>query len=174
MQAPPLPIRPGMDVYSAYQDQYIGTVSHVWLREDRSGSAAQRGASSEQTGTSPDATENPPLRHEQERTVSPTQHIGRKLLGEEMGPVPTIAAGNTGPVKQSAEHAYATDPTGRLAGVAYFAVRPARPGGENLLNLLARPLYVPVAAIHSISMDRVVLGVQREQIPSAWRIRPDI
>jgi len=171
-QSPPLPIRPGMDVYSAFQDQYIGTVTHVWLRKDEPGSASERGASPEETGTSRDATANPELKHEEERTVSPTAHVGSKLLGEEMGPFPTIGVGNTGPVNQSAEHEYATAADDRLAGVVCFAVRPSRPGGENLFNLLARSLYVPTSAVHSVSMDRVVLGVQRKDIPGEWRRRP--
>jgi hypothetical protein len=162
-----------MDVYSAYQDQYIGSVVRVWRREDRSGSAPRRGAAGDQTGSSPEyalgaAQSNPNLIHEEGRDVDPTWFVGSKQLGEELGPFPTMPVGNTGPIKQSASQNYATEPGDELANVAYFAVRPGR------INLgpLTRLLYVPTAAVISVSMDRIVLDVQRSQIPDTWRRSP--
>jgi hypothetical protein len=162
-----------MDVYSAFQDQYIGSVVRVWRREDRSGSAPRRGAAGDQTGSSPEyaagaARSTPNLIHKEGHDVDPTWFVGSKQLGEEMGPFPTMAVGNTGPIRQSASQNYATEPGDELANVAYFALRPGR------INLgpLTRLLYVPTAAVISVSMDRIVLDVQRSQIPDAWRRSP--
>ena len=166
---PGLDIRPGMDVYSAYQDQYIGVVTRVFRRPHQDGSPAEHGATPRQTGSSPEAYEdNPHIVHEQGSTVSPTRHTGEKRLGEEMGPVPTMAAGNTGPILQSGEHAYATEPENPDADVAYFAVRPGRIN----LGIFTRPFYVPTEAVESVSMERVVLDVERDTFPLEWRRRP--
>jgi hypothetical protein len=163
-----------MDVYSAYQDQYIGSVIGV---EKRAGEDAgrtslapesERGAGAEETGTAPKAVRgNPELVHEEGARVEPTGHMGRRQLGEEMGPFPTMEAGNMGPINQSAGRAYATG-TGEPAGIIALVVRPGR------INLgpLTRPLYIPTIAVRSISMERVVLAVQKEQIPRVWRRRP--
>lgn len=159
-----------MDVYSAYQDQYIGTVTRVFGLESDERSPDERGSTPGQTGSSPEVRHGlPHLPHEGGAAVYPVQHRPQKRLGEEMGPVPTIEAGNTGPVRQSDEQAYATEPVhGPLADVAYFAVRPGRIN----LGIFTRPLYVPTGAVESISMERIVLNVQRENLPLEWRTRP--
>lgn len=163
----PLPIRRGMDVFSAYQDQYIGTVVEVLY----AGAASGGGAAGE-GGDNPTGSEARPrdvgLVHEEGATVGHGENRGKRVLGEESGPVPTIAIGNTGPVNQSAAHAYATGPDAPLPDVIAFAVRPGRVN----LGPLTRPLYVPVNAIRSISMERIALDVQRNQIPASWRQRP--
>ena len=169
-----LHIRPGMDVYSSYQDQYIGSVVGVRRRSEkdagREGSppASERGSGAGETGSAPEAVRgNPELVHEEGASVQPTRYLGRRQLGEEMGPFPTAEVGNTGPLNQSAEHAYATG-AAEPSGLTAFVVRPGR------INLgpLTRPLYIPPAAIHGVSMERVVLAVQKEQIPGEWRRPP--
>lgn len=169
-----LRIRPGMDVYSAYQDQYIGSVVGVRRRTERdtgqvvSSPASERGAGARETGSAPEAVQGiPNLVHEEGASAQPVGYVGHRQLGEEMGPVPTAEAGNTGPLNQSAQHAYATG-AAEPASLTAFVVRPGR------INLgpLTRPLYIPPAAIHSISMERVVLTVQKEQIPREWRRAP--
>lgn len=168
-QAKGLRIRPGMDVYSAYQNQYIGSVVKVWRGGGNTGSTPDRGASAQETGSAPEAAQsNPELVHEEGSSVDPTARTGSQKLGEEMGPVPTIALGNSGPVSQSAAHAYATGETGGPEEVVCFAVRPGRMN----LGPLTSPLYVPTTAVHSVSMERVVLDIQKEEIPKEWRRKP--
>jgi hypothetical protein len=158
-----LTIRPGMDVYSADQSEYIGSVVKVWHGEKGNSSD---GGKAEQTGSVSPAM--PDLVHEQGATQSPTEYAGPRMLGEEMGPFPTISAGNTGPVTQSAEHGYATAAIHGEPDVIAFAVRPGR------INLgpLTPCLHIPVSAVRSVSMERVVLDVQKEHIPAPWRGGP--
>jgi hypothetical protein len=152
-----------MDVYSADQSRYLGSVIQVWRAE----SGGRGPATGEAMATGETALgENPPLDHEEGKSVSPTEHVAERRLGEEMGPFPTIAAGNTGPVEQSASHGYATGREG--AGVVLFAVRPGR------INLgpLTPALYIPTTAVRSVSMERVVLDVHGDEIPAVWRQKP--
>jgi hypothetical protein len=159
------PLRPGMDVYSAYQDQYIGSVVRVVRGRDH----AQGGTPGD--GANPTGSEqgsgNIVLVHEEGAVVGHTENEGSRMLGEEMGPVPTMAGGNTGPDAQSARNAYATRGA-PVQDVRWLVVRPGRIN----LGALTPPLYVPAAAIRSISMERIVLDVQREAIPPGWRRRP--
>jgi hypothetical protein len=167
-----LRIRVGMDVYSSYQDQYIGSVIGIVQRGVESRGGPQSGGPN--PSGSEESPDNVPLVHEEGASVGHTENSGKRMLGEEMGPVPTIGSGNRGPVNQSAGHRYATDERHTPAGddspgdVLCFAVRPGR------LNLgpLTRPLYVPSSSVHSVSMERVVLAIQREGIPDGWRRRP--
>jgi hypothetical protein len=181
---PALRIRPGMDVYSADQSQYIGTVLEIWHGEKKPAPAEERGATGRQTGSSTESsigasqptddqamepsgsTVDQEVRTPQDRSW-PTWLVHPKQLGEEMGPFPTMSAGNTGPVEQSAEHEYATEPNGEEADVIRFAVRPGR------LNLgpLTKPIYIPTSAVLSISMERIVLDVEKGQIPDTWRTK---
>jgi hypothetical protein len=98
--------------------------------------------------------------HEEGRTVDPTRHKPEQRLGEEMGPVPTVALGNTGPVKQSAGERYATTPRDDEREIVAFAVRPGRIN----LGILAPYTWVPVEAIRSISMERIVLSVEGDSL----------
>lgn len=157
--------RPGLDVFTADQKQYIGTVTRV-LWGPRDGSI---GAGAEETGSSSSAVEgNPELVHEEQAQESPTAHLGERRLGEEMGPVPTIALGNTGPEEQSAEQHYATELHGPDRKAEYLVVRPGRIN----LGILTPPLWVPVAAVRSVSMERVVLDVEPDGVPVSWRVPP--
>ncbi len=157
--------RRGMDVFTADQEQYIGTVTRVlWGRRERS-----IGAGAEETGSSASAVEgNPELVHEEGARVSPTEHLAPRQLGEEMGPVPTIAFGNTGPEEQSAAQHYATGLHGPERKAEYLVVRPGRIN----LGILTPPLWVPVAAVRSVSMERVVVDVERDAVPISWRVPP--
>ncbi len=163
---PRLHIRPGMDVYSAYQNQYLGSVVRVWRGTD----AALFAGTPSRDASKSLAAGNAPMVHEEGNVVGHAEHRGNRILGEDLGPFPTSTAGNTGPLNQSAEHEFATGRADPLANVRYFAVRPGRIN----LGLLTRPFYVPTSAIHSLSMERVVLDVQREQMPAAWRDKPGI
>lgn len=158
-----LPIRRGMDVFSAYQDEYLGTVIQVTYAGTR---ARGQQAGAETSREHLEAT--PRLVHEEGAEVSPTAGAGSKVLGEEVGPVPTVAAGNTGPVTQSAAHDYATDPGRSYQSVAWFAVRPGRVN----LGPFSPPLYVPVSAIRSLSLERIVLDAERAGIPKEWKQKP--
>jgi hypothetical protein len=157
-----------MDVYSAYQDQYIGSVVKVWHGDGAAFGTRAAGSSPHETGSTRGQTQNPHLVHEEGRSVDPTRHVGRQQLGEEMGPFPTMEVGNTGPKRQSAGDHYATAVKDLTPDVLYFAVRPGRLNG----GPLTRPLYVPTSAVRSVSMERIVLDVQRDQIPASWRRRP--
>lgn len=164
--AVPLRIRPGMDVFSAYQNQYIGTVIKVWPGKP---APSGTGNPARETVATMEAVQgNPPLRAEGGASVSPTAHVGSKTLGEELGPFPTEELGNDGPINQSAAQGYGT--RGSEPDIVLFAVRPGR------INLgpLTPPLYIPTAAVRSISMARVVLDVQRDQIPLEWRRAPHV
>lgn len=145
--AVPLHVRVGVDVYSAYQDQYLGTVIAVWRR-----SAPTTGAGLRETAAT-----------EASRGPRSGGAAGSKVLGESLGPAPSTDVGNTGPRAQSAANLYATRPGPEPADVIAFAVRPGR------MNPFARPLYVPTSAVRSISMERIILDVERDAIPAAWR-----
>jgi hypothetical protein len=173
------PVRPGMDVYSAYQDEYIGSVVRVVPESAPAAEGSPETGSSPTGSSGPSAARvGPPVAgetepdgigpvHEEGAVIGHIEAQGSEMLGEEMGPVPTIASGNTGPVTQSARHAYATG--GEPAqDIRWLVVRPGR------INLgpLTPPLYVPADAIRSISMERIVLNVQRRSIPAEWCRKP--
>lgn len=156
-------IRPGMDVFNRDVSRYIGSVVDVV----RGGGASYGGSGPVETGSSAGAAQgNPELAHEEGHTVDPTSHIAERKLGEEMGPVPTLSLGNTGPVNQSASHHYATDRRTDLEDVQYFSVRPGRIN----LGALSPLLWVPADTVRSISMERIILDV--EHVPDEWRRKP--
>lgn len=163
-----LPIRPGMDVYSVYQDQYIGSVVGV-LGVERSDDGGTRVSSGGSSGSEA-APDSVGLVHEEGGQVGHTDNLGKRMLGEAMGPVPTESSGNSGPIRQSAQQAYGTD---RRVGRADIRCLVVRPGRLNL-GALTRPLYIPASAVRSISMERVVLDIQQEQLPAAWRHPPSV
>jgi sporulation protein YlmC with PRC-barrel domain len=139
-QAPRLTIRRGMDVYDTDQSSYIGSVIDV-VR------AAGHAVRARDAGPKPEKTND--------------GHV----LGEELGPFPTIAAGNSGPVNQSAAHGYATGNHDTNAEVTAIVVRPGH------RNPLARPLHIPFEAVRSIAMDRLILDVKKSDMPRAWSSR---
>lgn len=166
-----LRIRRGMDVYSAYQNQYLGMVVKIWEAPAPVLSAAQRGATPQQTQAGGHAAEQgATIPDEQGGPLASHGGAGRRLLGEDLGPFPTRAAGNTGPQNQAAAQLYATQPrgTGR-PGVVRFAVRPIQPGW---FNPFARKLYIPASAVLGISMERIIVNVQQAHIPQAWYRKP--
>jgi hypothetical protein len=137
-----------MDVYSSGQKRYLGTVIRVVHGEPSgsSGGKAQRTASA---GIGGDA----PIVHEEGNVTGHADQRGTRMLGEEMGPVPTIAAGNTGPTRQSAQREYATDVHDMAPDVSHFLVRPGR------INLgpLTHAVTIPSSAVIGISMVRIVV-----------------
>jgi hypothetical protein len=158
-----LTIRPGMDVFNRDGSHYIGAV----VRVARGPAAPHTGSGPVETGTSGQVVSgNPQLVHEEGQTVDPTRHIGEHRLGEEMGPVPTIALGNSGPENQSAERHYATATRADLGEVQSFAVRPGRIN----LGILTPLIWVLADSVRAISMERIVLTV--DAVPDAWRRRP--
>lgn len=161
-----LPIRVGMDVYSAYQDQFIGSVVGV-LGIDREPESESRVSGGRGSG-SEGVAHNVRLIHEEGGAVGHTDNQGSRMLGEDMGPVPTGPTGNSGPVRQSALHAYATARTTARVDAQILVVRPGRLN----LGILTRPWYIPASAVRSISMERVVLDIQQEDIPPEWRRPP--
>jgi len=163
-------IRRGMDVYSVYQNQYLGTVVNVWSGAAGELSPVERGATPPQTQSGGHAAEAGSTAHVEEDTAQPTQGVEvNRLLGEDLGPFPTRVVGNTGPKHQAAEQFYATAPRSAQPGVVYFAVRMIRPGS---INPFVPKLYIPTSAIMSISMERIVVDVQKDQIPAAWHQEP--
>jgi hypothetical protein len=156
-----LRVRKGMDVWDAYQEHYLGSVVGV-----RRGSLpATSGAHSPEKE---DTVESRPLVHEEGQAAEHAGSQGQRTNGESMGPFPTISAGNHGPTTQSAGANYATGQTDEQTNVISFAVRPGRLN----FGILTRPFYVPSTAVQSISMERVVLDVRGNDIPTEWRHRP--
>lgn len=156
-----LRIRAGMDVWDAYQEHYIGSVIHVWRGPLPTTKGARRAEKE-------DAVESHPLVHEGGHVAAHATSQGTRQNGEAMGPFPTMSAGNGGPAAQSAHADYATGQSDERTNVISFAVRPGRLN----LGILTRPLYIPSTAVHSISMERIVLAVHGNDIPAAWRHRP--
>lgn len=169
MTSDTLDIRPGMDVFDSYQYRYIGTVVHV-IRGGTGGGGGPDRPGPNPTG-SEQAPANPTLSQEQDSAVQSTspERRGERVLGEELGPVPTIGLGNSGPVRQSAGDGYATHPDSPAPNVTHMAVRPGRLN----LGILTPVVYVPVNAVQCLSMERVVVEVGGETIPDQWRRRPE-
>jgi len=156
-----------MDVYTSYQDRYLGQVVHVWYGGTFEAGSSDSGASARETGPAPQTTtQHSRLRHEQGQAESPTRLIGRQIQGEDEGPCPTMDVGNSGPVNQSAEHEYATRSRDPTAGVTCFAVRPGR------YNPFGRRFYIPTTAVNAVSMERIVVDVKGDGLPAAWRRHP--
>lgn len=131
-------------------------------------SAARRGAGVGQTESEEHVMSGPSLTHEEGHEVSPTEHAGSRMLGESLGPFPTAGAGNTGPQRQSAQGEYATG-THQPGDIVFFAVRPGRIN----LGFLTPPLFVPVSAVRSVSLERVVLDVTDDETLRRWQKRAD-
>jgi hypothetical protein len=156
-----LRIRVGMDVWDAYQEHYLGSVIRVWRGTLPITQGARRVEKE-------DAVQSHPLVHEEGHVEQHATSQGKRQNGEAMGPFPTMSVGNRGPAAQSAEADYATGQSDERTNVISFAVRP---GGLNL-GILTRPFYIPSTAVHSISMERIVLAVHGSDIPAEWRHRP--
>jgi hypothetical protein len=73
-----------------------------------------------------------------------------EIDGESLGPAPTQAFGNTGPIAQSARNRYAARPPGpRAPGVRSFLVG----DWHGLLNRRR----IPVDDVQTVSMERIIL-----------------
>lgn len=81
------------------------------------------------------------------------------VSGELLGPQPTAPLGNTGPHSQAATAAYATTPDAAPLGQGTFSV--GRWWG------LRERRTLPLSAIQSVSLERVVLTLRRDQLDSA-------
>jgi hypothetical protein len=160
MSFPSFPLRRGMDVYDT-RNRYVGSV--VYVHQVKAHSESHSAGTETTEGHPADA---PALVHEEGATQQPAEHTGNRMLGEDMGPFPTRSMGNTGPRRQSAGSGYATYPGHTLPGVSWFAVRPGRLN----LGVMSRPLRVPASAVRSISMERIILSVERGDIPASWRV----
>jgi hypothetical protein len=149
MAGPHFLIRPGMDVYTARQDRYLGTV--VGVVHDTASVAP--GGKAERTASSRVGSDRPMV-HEEGNVTGHAEQRGTRMLGEEMGPVPTMATGNTGPTRQSAGEDYATHVRDIQPDVSHFLVRPGR------INFgpLTRALTIPASALVSVSMERIVVN----------------
>ena len=148
MSGPHLFIRPGMDVYSERQDRYLGCVVRV-IRGEPSPAPddqAQRTGSGSPPGDAP-------MVHDEGNVTGHAEPAGKRMLGESRGPVPTGQFGNTGPDRQSAGQGYATQVRDTPPDVAYFLVRPGRVNWW----FLTPTFSVPISAVRSISMERVVV-----------------
>lgn len=141
-------IRPGMDVYSARQDRYIGAVIRVIH-----GTAAGSGGGQAKAPARGAAPGNASLVHEEGNVAGHGEARGRRMLGEEMGPVPTLGLGNTGPTRQSAGGEYATGVRDGGPDVSHFLVRPGRMN----LGPLTRAITIPATAVLSVSLERIVV-----------------
>lgn len=156
-----LRVRKGMDVWDAYQEHFLGSVIGV-----RRGTPATSGGA--RRVEKEDTVHSHPLVHEEGHVGGHASHQGNRQNGEAMGPFPTASIGNHGPTRQSAAADYATGRSDDLTDVIAFVVRPGRLN----LGILTRPFYVPSTAVHSVSMERVVLALRGGEIPQEWRTRP--
>lgn len=156
-----LRIRPGMGVWDAWQEHFLGSVIRVQYGTPPIPEGARE--VEKEAGV-----ESHPLVHEEGQIVTHAGSQGNRQNGESMGPFPTARLGNHGPQTQSAEADYATHQFDDLTSVISFTVRPGRIN----LGIFTRPFYVPSTAVHSISMERVVVDVEGGTMPAEWRHRP--
>ena len=82
------------------------------------------------------------------------------ISGESLGPMPTQPVGNVGPETQSARAGYAAHPDG------------AERLGRGALTVgkwwgLAARRTIPLDAVQTVSLERVVLKLKRDELP-AW------
>ncbi|MGH2442986.1 MAG: hypothetical protein ACRDFX_07475 [Chloroflexota bacterium] len=160
------PIRRGMDVYNANQDRYLGTV--ISVTGPRFGEVPSPPERRFGQMESEPAPENISLLHEQGGRTGHAGYRGNPILGEQAGPVPTAATGNSGPQRQSASRGYATGRPESSREIHYIGVRTGRVN----LGPFTPLLYIPGSAIVSTSMERIVVDLQNEQVPPAWRRKP--
>ena len=81
------------------------------------------------------------------------------ISGESLGPMPTQPVGNAGPETQSARARYATQPDG------------AERLGRGALTVgkwwgLAARRTIPLDAVQTVSLERVVLRLKRDELPA--------
>lgn len=125
-------VRHGMDVFTL-DNVRVGTI--VWIR--RSG----------------------PRRAARTQATDPVGQVSR-VNGESLGPMPTTHLGNRGPLSQGARTRFGSraDPdVRRLEGDELVVLR--TPIGLELLSALPRLRRVPMTAVQTVSLERVVLRV---------------
>jgi len=89
--------------------------------------------------------------------VLPEARQTSSINGEMFGPMPTQTIGNTGPIKQSAKALYATEPAS------------AKPLGRGAISVgkwwgLMGRRTIPLEAIQTVSMERVVLKHRKAEL----------
>ena len=100
-------------------------------------------------GPEPPAMESPPTPDREASAIG----------GESLGPMPTRPVGNTGPETQSARAQYAAQPDG------------AERLGRGALKIgkwwgLAARRTIPLDAVQTVSLERVVLKLTRDELPA--------
>ena len=83
------------------------------------------------------------------------------ISGEMLGPVPTQPVGNVGPETQSARAVYATQPDG-AERLGHGALKVGKWWG------LAARRTLPLNAVQTVSLERVVLTLKRDEL-SVWQ-----
>ncbi len=81
------------------------------------------------------------------------------ISGESLGPMPTQPVGNVGPETQSARAVYATQPDG-AARLGRGALQIGKWWG------LAARRTIPLDAVQTVSLERVVLKLKRDELPA--------
>ncbi len=93
----------------------------------------------------------------EESPVAPGREASA-ISGESLGPMPTQPVGNVGPETQSARARYAAQPDG------------AERLGRGALKIgkwwgLAARRTIPLDAVQTVSLERVVLRLKRDELP---------
>lgn len=97
---------------------------------------------------------------EQPERVAESSRQTSAVNGEMFGPVPTQTLGNKGPIRQSARKGYATQPdTDQLIGDGKLTV-------GKWWGLIGRRT-IPLDAVQTVSMERVVLRYRKDDLPRA-------
>ena len=81
------------------------------------------------------------------------------ISGELLGPMPTQPVGNVGPETQSARAVYATRPDG-AERLGHGALKVGKWWG------LAARRTIPLDAVQTVSLERVVLKLKRDELPA--------
>ena len=86
-------------------------------------------------------------------------HEASAISGELLGPMPTQPIGNVGPQTQSARAVYATRRDG-AARLGHGALKVGKWWG------LAARRTIPLDAVQTVSLERVVLKLKRDELPA--------
>ena len=94
-----------------------------------------------------------------EASASAPGHESSAISGESLGPMPTQPVGNVGPETQSARAVYATRPDG-AERLGHGALKVGKWWG------LAARRTIPLDAVQTVSLERVVLKLKRDELPA--------
>ncbi len=97
----------------------------------------------------------PPL---EEAALAPSRETST-ISGESLGPMPTQPVGNAGPRTQSARAQYAAQPDG-AERLGHGALTVGKWWG------LAARRMIPLDAVQTVSLERVVLKLKRDELPT--------